>query len=127
MANPIDGSPVFATEHQFQAACVEYYNHNYRFTHPRMLHANNNNSVDRAAGNKNKALGVMSGVSDLELILDHGKTCYIELKLPGKTQSSEQIEFENELLKRGHWYVIFDTLNQFKEFLWTILGKPMMG
>lgn len=113
---------VFRTEEQFQAYCVKWFSDEYP-AERQMLHANNNNSSSRIEGNKAKATGVVPGVSDLELICDGGVTWYIELKLPGKKQSPDQIKFQERLVARKHFYVVIETFKQFKELVWQIIGR----
>lgn len=50
---------------QLQAECYQWF-HN---TYPRqrgLMHANNNNSLNKIQGNQKKALGVLKGILDLE-------------------------------------------------------------
>ena len=111
------------TEHQLQAQCTQWYWNEYRFTTwKRMLHCNDNNSINKIEGNKKKALGVISGVSDLELIADGGQTWYIELKLPGEDQSPEQIEFMKAARERGHIYIIIYSFVEFQKLIKQIIG-----
>lgn len=88
-----------------------------------MLHCNNNNSHNRIAGNRNKAMGVVAGVSDMELICLDGRMIFIEFKIPGGTLSDEQKEFASEVQARGHSYVVIFSLAEFKELIWAVIGK----
>lgn len=115
---------IMATEAQLQAACVAWYWNEYRHTSwKRMLHCNNNNSHNRLAGNIAKAMGVVSGVSDLELIAYGGRTIYIELKVGRGEQSPEQIDFQTAVEERGHTYRLVRTLDEFKSLICLIIGK----
>lgn len=76
-----------------------------------------NNSHDAISGNRAKSVGVVKGVSDLELIGNGGVVWFIELKLPGRSQSEEQKDFERKLSDRGHIYVIVETLDEFKKIV----------
>lgn len=111
---------VYATEHQFQADCVMWFHNEYP-KHRKMLHCNDNNSYNKIEGNKKKALGVVAGVSDLELILYAGVVMFIELKLPGKLQSIEQIDFMNMVTDRGHMYCVIDNIEAFKSLIKSML------
>lgn len=112
-----------ATEAQLQAACIAWYWNKYRFTSwKRMLHCNNNNSHNTIAGNIAKAMGVVAGVSDLELIMFGGRTLYIELKVGKGIQSEEQKEFEAAVRERGHDYIILKTLDDFKAIIEGAIG-----
>jgi hypothetical protein len=85
-----------------------------------MLHHNDNNSINEIVGAQKKGLGVVSGVCDLEYIFDGG-ICFIELKLPGRKQSNEQIEFQQKVEERGHWYTVVYSLEEFKKLIWEIM------
>lgn len=107
-------------EEQLQAKCFQWF-HNTYHEHRQMLHCNNNNSHNAIAGNKNKALGVVPGVSDLELTLQ-GYVLYIEMKTPIGSQSQEQIDFQKKVLALGHAYLIVRTFERFKELIISIYG-----
>lgn len=113
---------VFKTEQQMQAAFVMWFSQEFP-SERRMLHCNMNNSWDEIEGNKAKAMGVVKGVSDLELVSEAGVVWFIELKLPGKTQSEDQVIFMNKLLERGHKYLVFDNIDLLKQFVCSIYGK----
>lgn len=112
----------YSTEAQLQADCTQWFWNEYH-DERRMLHHNDNNSENRNKGAIKKALGVVRGVSDLELVLPMGVTFFIELKLPGETQTDEQIDFMNKLKERGHPYFIVEYFQQFKELIWNTIGK----
>ena len=102
------------TELQMQSKCIEWFWNTYRFTtNKRMIHCNMNNSANKVLGALARALGVVAGVSDLELITDGG-VVFIELKLPGGKQSDEQIEFMNAVRERGQAYFIIYSFEEFK-------------
>lgn len=109
------------TEEQLQAQCFQWHWNNYH-SERRMLHCNNNNSSDRIEGNKNKAVGVVAGVADMELTIDGGGTVFIEMKLPGKKQSEEQIDFMKKVRERGHIYIVIFSFEDFKNFIKKVYG-----
>ena len=111
----------FKIEEQLQAACTQWF-HNTYYLERGMLHMNDNNSYNRIEGNRKKAMGVVSGVSDLELISDGGVVWFIELKLPEGKQSDVQIDFMNKCRTRGHIYVLIYSLEQFKYLIKEIIG-----
>lgn len=82
-----------------------------------MLHHNDNNSWNAIIGAKKKALGVVKGVADLELIL-FGEVVFIEIKTLTGAQSPEQLDFEDRVTERGHEYVIIRSVEEFKTFIW---------
>jgi hypothetical protein len=87
-----------------------------------MLHHNDNNSYNRIIGARKKALGVVAGLSDMELICDYGIVLFIEMKIPGGVQSSEQKDFERKVVERGHIYVVIFNFEQFKNTIYGALG-----
>lgn len=112
----------YMTEQQLQASCVQWFHNEPKLIHlRRMLHCNNNNSVNRIAGNVAKAVGVVAGVSDLELILPD-MVVFIELKTIAGKQSPEQIDFMNKVVAMHHHYFIIRTLEEFKELVWKLIN-----
>lgn len=109
------------TEQQIQADCVLWFHNTYP-SERQMLHANNNNSATRIAGNIAKSMGVVAGVSDLELV-GFGFTMFIEMKTPTGVQSHEQKEFQRKVTERGHMYIIIRSLTEFKTLIEGIYGK----
>lgn len=107
------------TEQQLQVKCVRWFSDNYP-SERGMLHCNNNNSQNRIEGNRNKALGVTPGVSDLELVLKGGKVVFIELKTLIGRLSEDQIRWRSKVIDRGHIYM---AAFSFEEF--TILIKQL--
>lgn len=111
------------TEQQLQADCFRWFHNEPKLFHlRRLLHCNMNNQTNAIAGNRAKAVGVMPGTSDLELILQD-TVAFIELKLPGNTQSDEQIDFEKKVKALGHLYFLIYSLEEFKELIWTLIGR----
>lgn len=109
-----------ATEQQIQAECVLWFHNTYPAERG-MLHANNNNSVNRIAGNVAKSMGVVAGVSDLELIAS-GCIIFIEMKTQTGVQSAEQMAFALKVQARGHMYVIIRSVQEFKTLIQGIYG-----
>ncbi len=114
----------YATEERMQADCFKWFDNEFP-EERRMLHCNNNNSSNKLEGNKAKAVGVIRGVADLELVCWGGRTIYIELKLPNKTQSEEQIDFMDKVRARGHMYIIIYSFEDFKLFIKSVYGKAV--
>lgn len=111
------------TEAQLQNQCFIWF-HNTFFEERQMLHNNDNNSYNSIEGARKKALGVVKGISDFELILDHA-VVFIELKLPGEVQKPEQITFQQKVTERGHLYVLIYSFEEFKNFITNVcnIGK----
>ncbi len=108
------------TEEQMQAMCFQWHWNTYPAERG-MLHHNNNNSVNRIAGNRVKALGVVKGVSDFELIVP-GQVVFMEMKTDIGTLSESQGSFRNGVIARGHIYVVIRSFEEFKQFIKSIYG-----
>lgn len=104
------------TEEQLQAKCVEWFHNNYHAERG-ALHCNNNNSHNKIAGNIARTLGVYPGVSDLELLVDGGRTVFIELKVGAGKPSTVQLEWRSFVVSRGFGYFIVYTLEEFKQLI----------
>lgn len=109
------------TELQMQSQCATWFWNTYP-SERRMLHCNMNNSFNRIAGANAKAMGVVKGISDMELILP-GTVVFIEFKVGAGKQSDEQIDFMNKLEQRGHAYTIIRSFSEFKLFIYGALGN----
>lgn len=104
-------------EEIMQSKCVEWFN-NTHLEFYKCLFAVNNNSVNKLAGAIAKAKGVKSGVSDLILLCKNGLTLFLEAKTEDGTQSKDQKEFEAQANKLGHIYIIFRSVDEFKEIVY---------
>jgi hypothetical protein len=64
-----------------------------------------------------KANGGMAGASDLIIVL-HGEVVFVELKFGGiGRQSQAQKEFQEQVEKRGHRYLLWRTIDDAAEFI----------
>ena len=63
--------------------------------------------------------GVMAGVSDLVVVLPHGKVCFVELKNPNGTgrQSPAQSDFEAKVELLGHTYQLWSNWTEVEVFI----------
>lgn len=120
----MENTMIFKTELQMQAYCISWF-WNELPAERRMLHCNMANSFNRIKGAQAKTLGVVTGVSDLEFIDENGVTWFIELKLPGGLQSTDQKEFQSKLEARGHKYIIIFSFEEFKSFIISRLAKRL--
>lgn len=89
----------------------------------RMLFHVQNKARNKIEGAKFKAMGVVSGVSDLILVA-RGRVVFIELKTGKGMQSKEQQEFEGRVKERGHSYVVIRTETEFHNLVATLWGPP---
>lgn len=108
------------TEEQIQASCFQWHWNTYP-TERRMLHHNNNNSVNKIAGNRVKALGVVAGISDFELVT-LGSVVFIEMKTAVGSLSSDQKLFKAKVESYGHIYVVIRSLDDFQNFIRKLYG-----
>lgn len=110
-------------ELRMQAECFQWYWNTYRFSPwSYALHHNDANSWNSIEGNRKKALGVIKGISDFELVIPGGME-FIELKVPGGKQSDEQIGFQAYVESCGHGYTVIFSFEEFKQKIWSIIGK----
>ena len=80
-----------------------------------MLCYNLNNSANKIDGNRNKALGLIKGRSDM--VYYYQSSAYmIELKNAKGKQSKEQILWQELLESQGFTYVVIRSLEEFKQF-----------
>jgi hypothetical protein len=108
------------TEEQMQAQCFQWHWN----TYPKergMLHHNNNNSVNRITGNRVKALGVVKGVSDFELVVT-GAVIFIEMKTDIGRLSAEQEDFRNKVISKGHIYIVVRNISEFQQLILSTYG-----
>jgi hypothetical protein len=105
-------------EDRLQSQIVTWFNNNYCLKHhnPRYLIFSVPNG-----GNRNekeamlfKATGLLSGVSDLIVVMPN-KVLFVELKTESGTQSASQIEFQLRVSELGFNYYIVRSLDEFKK------------
>lgn len=119
MANPV----IKKLEDQMNSMCaIWFWNAPELRDHRRMLHHNDNNSHNSIEGARKKAMGVVAGVSDFELICNYGKVIFLEGKIPSGVQEPEQIEFMDKVQARGHLYLIYYSFEEFKQIIYGALG-----
>lgn len=99
-----------------QGQIVIWYSSQYGRTHDKCLFHVNNKAKNAIEGNRMKAMGVKTGVSDLALITSEG-TIYIELKTATGTQSKDQKEFQRQIESLGQKYYIVRSLDDFKKII----------
>lgn len=106
--------PGFISEARLQENCYVWFHNTY--PHLRgLLFRIKNEGTNKISGARDKALGVVPGVSDMCLILEQGKACFIEFKsLTGKL-SDKQKTWSKIVIERGCLYVEIRTETEFKE------------
>lgn len=73
----------------------------------------NNNSENAIKGALNRAMGVLSGVSDMCFLTGDGKSIWIEWKTSTGKQSPAQKEWAATCDKLGHTYVVVENELEF--------------
>lgn len=104
-------------EDVIQQKCVIWFRNNYGLkTHnPRyILFSVPNSGKDAKEQTYKKATGMLSGVSDLILLMPNGKTIFIEMKTEKGTQSDSQKEFESAVKALDFQYIVCRSFEQFQ-------------
>ena len=109
------------TEEQLHSQCFIWHWNTFPWERG-MLHHNNNNSHNRISGSKAKAMGVVAGVSDFEYVVEN-QVVFIEMKTPEGSLSKEQKEFRDNVMSRGHLYLIVRTFERFKQVIEAYASK----
>jgi hypothetical protein len=87
----------------------------------RLFAYNLNNSANRIAGARNKALGLIKGRADTELLWN-GRLHYAEFKTATGRQDSAQLQFEATVTAHGATYTIIRTTEEFRTWIERILN-----
>ena len=104
------------TESQIQQQIIIFENNNYSIKKESVIFAVPNGGTRNVLEAKLlKATGVMPGVSDLILIIKN-KVFFIELKAEKGMQSETQKIFQNKVELLGFEYLIFKSLEQYKQW-----------
>jgi len=103
-------------EEKIQSDCYKWFHNTFPDERKMLFHVDNN-SWNNVIGAKKKALGVCSGVSDMIYILPFGQVAFLECKTEDGTQSDEQKLFQLKVMERGHIYLIFRNLDEFKAII----------
>jgi hypothetical protein len=101
-------------EDKLQAEIVQWYSLEYGKLHDKCLFHCNNKAKNAIEGNKMKAMGVKTGVTDLVLI-GNKKVIFVELKTDAGKQGKEQKIFEHQVTELNQTYVVVRSLTDFKE------------
>jgi hypothetical protein len=75
---------------------------------------------DISTARKLKAEGVRAGVADLQILLEQGRSAWIELKIKGGSLSPVQKSFRDVCHALGHPWAMAKTVDEAKEFLTAI-------
>jgi len=105
------------TESKIQQQIIMFYRNNFCLNHHKPQHlifSVPNESKSKRETLQKKAIGMMSGVSDL-IIVRPNDVIFVEVKTPTGTQSKTQIRFEKLVKALGFKYFLVRSLDDFKE------------
>ena len=109
------------TEEHVQQEIVIWFNNNYclKSQNPRgLIFSVPNDTKNFMELKRKKNTGLLSGVSDLIIILPNSKILFIEVKFGSNKQQSNQIEFQNRIENLNHLYYVVYSLENFKTIIW---------
>jgi hypothetical protein len=104
------------SEGKIQQSIVIFYKNSYCLNHHTPQHcifSVPNEGRSKIETLQKKAIGMMSGVSDL-IILRPGEVIFVEVKTPTGTQSPSQKIFQSIVEALGFRYLLVRSLEQFK-------------
>lgn len=116
------GSP----EGKIQAECVAWFWNTYPEYRGLLFHVpNEGNRESKTDGAYRKALGLVSGVSDLILLVpnEYFHALSIEMKTEIGKQSDAQIVWQQKVENQGYKYVVIRSLEGFKKEIIDYLSK----
>jgi len=108
------------SESVLQAKCYIWFHNN----HPELrgcLCYNLNNSRNAIDGNRNKAMGLQAGRSDMVLYYN-GMAYMIEFKIPGENQKQAQVKWQKLITSQGFDYHLIDSFEDFQELIRSIIN-----
>lgn len=94
-------------EHNIQVGIVRYL----RLRGFEVFAIPNGGRRDAVTGARLKAEGATAGVADLEILLNNGKSVFVEVKTEKGRQSDEQKEFQRRVEKLGFEYLIWRSVD----------------
>ena len=109
-------------ESTLQTTCVRWFR--YQYPHLIIYAVPNGGSRNVREAQHLKAEGVLSGVADLVVLLPQGKSLYIEMKVKGNRQTSNQKDFQKKAIALGHTYAVCYTFDEFKQVIENLITKP---
>ncbi len=104
------------TEDKLQTTCFQWFWNNYPEKRGQLFHVNQK-AKNAIEGNRMKAMGVVSGVSDLVYLQPEGIVTFIEMKTETGYQRPDQKKFEALVTRLGFTYIICRTFEDFKQIV----------
>lgn len=100
-------------ESSLQTQCVKWF----RLQYPNLViyAVPNGGSRNVREAQRLKSEGVLAGVADLTILLPQGKSLYIEMKVKGNRQTSNQKEFQQKAEALGHKYYVCYNFEEFEK------------
>lgn len=120
VGNQTNLSTIRESESFLQQQCWLWFNNNYCLKNQKnrclIFAIPNGGSRDIREAMTLKNTGVLSGVSDLQILFPN-KCIFVEIKLPTGVQSDTQKDFEHRVSKLGFDYYIARSLQEFKQIV----------
>lgn len=109
-------------EHDLQTAIVSYLKLKHVFCFETdvmsgLQYFNHKDPRRYAFINHHKAMGYIPGQPDMILLLNNGKTVFVELKQKGCYQRKEQRNVQKEIESLGHTYFVWKSLDDAINFI----------
>lgn len=112
------------SEARLQSECYWWFAENYPTERP-YLWANLNNPRSMVTGSQLKGMGMLAGIADMTYLAFGNYPYFLELKLPNGRQSKQQIEFAQNIERRGGIYAVVRSIEEFK--FWVHVGMTHAG
>jgi len=108
------------SEERLQSECYQWFHNNYTSLRGLLWHVPNGGQRSVTEANKFKAIGLVSGVSDLHFFYN-GQMYFIELKVETGRLSENQVKWIEAINKQNGEVVVIRDLQTFKNFINDIL------
>jgi hypothetical protein len=102
------------SESLLQSECFQYHWNNFPDQRGLLFHVQQK-ARNKIEGNRFKAMGVVSGVSDMIYLKPGGRPLLIEFKTETGTQSSTQKDWQQKVEAIGYEYVICRSFSHFQQ------------
>ena len=110
------------TEDQLQAKCFPWIWNTYPNLRRLCWHVPNGGHRNKLEAAKFKSIGVVAGVPDLEFHFK-GRSYFIELKIPGGSQSPKQKKVQEALEGQGFNYYLIWSFEEFQRIIKEIIKR----
>jgi hypothetical protein len=107
-------------EERIQADAFQWFHNTFPNLRGLMYHVPNGGQMSGARGNKLKAMGVVSGIPDLEFHF-WKRTFFLECKTPTGTLQENQKNIHTILHEHGFRVFVFRSLKEFQDLIYAII------